>query len=547
MHILGKWGKKQDQSMYSTCLDRLRLFCDEHVTTMKNSDYKIHYEGVIFNRIPEDLLKKYNHFDDAYGLFAYVKIDIKEERIVIGTDKLGFNPLFYSLGEHGIYFSTSLTLLKYEIKNPSIDYEAWDEILNIGDIIGRKTTVKEIKRLEPGTRIHISNERITFERFWEPEVENINKADDYINNNNKLLAEALELTKNAQPQKVILLSGGLDSRRIGVAAHSIGLPFYFATQAHYENLIEMGIAKKIAAVLNRNLEIFSAPPASVAYNDSLIRDFWLGFETDQHEWIFPLIREIPKNSLVYNGIAGDVAINAAIFREPFYPSLTGIYKDKDVDKIAAMICKKKTKLEIDKKRLNATIFERVRDELMKYPEIPQRLSYFYLLNHTRKNIALMDQLFSIMGHKICYPFLYYPLLVQSLSLHPEDAVKLFYQKACMETLNPNMKNIESTRDGSIKKHSFELAKESHKKELLLINNAKIKSETKNLIKRNKINIQLFEVASLLGINKIAKHFAWRSIPLARMSMFIDWLNDTNGLKFQIEGAEPQFLNKRISV
>ena len=232
MNIVGIWNNQNTPGKHETSwpFGTLELEISNNVTIIEKKSVKLIYEGTIFDRTSEELINGQTAIDNAYGFYSYIMIKKEEQEIIIGTDKLGFSPIYYSMQENNLVFSTSLTLLKYRIKNPSPDYEAWDEMLNLNTVLGDKTTIKEIKRLNYGTRIQISNGIISFVEYWKPAIPEMADKDNFVKHNNELLFEALEFTRKVQNPKIVLLSGGEDGRRIGVSASKIGLPISFATQ-----------------------------------------------------------------------------------------------------------------------------------------------------------------------------------------------------------------------------------------------------------------------------------------------------------------------------
>jgi len=556
MNIIGVWNKEKIPGEHETSwpFGTLDLDISNNVTTIENESVKLVYEGTIFDRTPDELISSQTALDNAYGLYSYVKINKKEQEIIIGTDKLGFSPIYYSIQEGALIFSTSLTLAKYKIKNASPDYEAWDEILNIRDIIGEKTTIKEIKRLNAGTRIHIKNATILFNTFWSPEIPVQTERKKYAYINNELLAEALELTRDTPSKKIVLLSGGEDSRRIGVSAHAIKFPITFATQEgiHFGNFDEeLIIAKMVSERLKIHLIKGSLPSSKYSYNNMLVRDYWLGFETIQHEWIIPLIKNLPKDSLIYDGIAGDVTINAGCLR--LYSSWMDWYRDKDIDRIVEALCAGKNKFQdnmfqIDRTKLNSSLYDRVREELLSFPDCPQRLNYFVLMNHTRRNTALQAQIYNFQGYKTCCPFLYYPLFIQSLSIDPKYQLDMMGHQACMKILNPEIAKIPSTTRGNLnKKYHIDRSKEGKERELLLAKKVALRPEVKKIFPHLRTHFLAYDLASLFRITKITSRMNWRTIPLSRMSMFFDWLEDSNQPGFPVSAEEPSFLKERFIV
>jgi len=547
MNIIGVWNKEKIPGEHETSwpFGTLDLDISNNVTTIENESVKLVYEGTIFDRTPDELMNSQTALDNAYGLYSYVKINENEQEIIIGTDKLGFSPIYYSMQEDALIFSTSLTLLKFRIKKTSPDYEAWDEMLNLDTILGEKTTIKEIKRLNPGTIIHIDKGKVEFREFWSPEVPSQIDKGNFIRCNNELLAEALELTRHITNPRIVLLSGGEDGRRIGVSAHAIGLPISFAMQetgflqGFDENKI---IVDKVSKYLNYPLICIGLPSAELSMNDMHIRNYWLGFETHFHDWIIPLIKNLPASSLIYDGIAGDVIINGHWAR--LFPER---YKNKNIDQVARLFCGKESTFQIDKNNLNSSLFERVRNQLLRYPDCPARVDYFYLMNRARRTISLMAQLYNLMGHKTCYPFLYYPLFMHSLSLNPKKKIKVLYQRACIEGLNSGISEIPTTRDVLSDEYLIDRSKEGKERELLLTRKVALRSEVKKIFPHLRTHFLAHDLASLFGITKITYRMNWRTIPLSRMSMFFDWLEDSNQPGFPVSAEEPSFLKERFIV
>ena len=550
MNILGTWNwkEKTDDPDCSLRFNSLALILGHNVTILENESTTLIYEGTIFDRTPDELMKSQSALDAAYGTYSYVRINKSEREVILGTDRLGFSPLYYSLQGKALCFSTSLSLAKYRIGCATPDYEAWEEILNIGDVIGDKTTIREIRRLDPGTRVHLKDETTSFRTYWNFEIPEQAEAGDYIRRNNELLAEALALTRHSPGPKIVLLSGGEDSRRIAVSAKAISLPITFATQ---DSLTTAGVDKNsiIAERVSKYLEIAlhrqKLPDREIGYNDELIRDYWLGFETNQHDWILPLLRNLPRGALLYDGIAGDITINASIFRPKRYPALLDFCQDKDLDQMTRIIFGMHRAFPIDGTKTASSLFERMREQLRIYPACPRRATYFWLMNHTRRNIGLQAQLYNLMGLKTCFPFLYYPLLMQSISLDPKSQVKLLYQRACMERLNPGIVAIPSTRSTLGKEFLIDFSDHNKRRELLAAKMVALRPEIKRLFPALRLRLGAFEAASILRIRPITSRLSWMAGPLSRMSTYLDWLDDADMPGIPIDAEDPPFLKKRF--
>ena len=545
MNIIGLWNNRKmpGKHDYSWPFGTLDLETSNNVTIIDSESVRLIYDGTIFDRSSEELASSQTALDNAYGLYSYVKINNNIQEIIIGADKLGFSPIYYCFQSNVFMFSTSLTLLKYRLNTVTPDYDAWDEMLNLETVLGDKTTIKEIKRLNPGTRIHISDKAIRFKEFWCPEAPPQIDKGSFIRFNNELLGDALELTRHVSNPRIVLLSGGEDGRRIGVSAHATELPISFATQesgfsqGFDENII---IAEKVSEYLGYPLICSSLPSAVSTLNDMQVRNFWLSFETQFHDWIIPLLKDLPTNSLIYDGIAGDVIINGHWAR--LFPER---YKNENVDQVARMFCGRTRLFQIDSNRLSSSLFERVRNQLQKYPDKATRVDYFYLMNRARRTISLMAQLYSLMGHKTCYPFLYYPLFMHSLALNIESKLDMRYQRACMEDLIPGISNIPSTRDTLSDDYIIDRSRNAEERELLVHQHYKLSPNVKKLLPQLRTRFLAYDLASQFGIKKITSRMNWRILSLSFLSDYFDWIGDSNKPGCPVRAEEPVFLREKF--
>ena len=370
---------------------------------------------------------------------------------------------------------------------------------------------------------------------------------DYAQKNNELLMEALELTRAAPGEKIMLMSGGQDSRRLGVTADHIDLPITIASQetVNYAGVdADVVIARRVAEYLNRPFLSEPLLPTEGFYNDSILRDYWLGFESNQHEWILPLVRNLPSNSLLYDGITGDVTIQCGWFLE-VYPELLDKWRDKDIDEAAERICRGRMVFPIEKSKLQSSLFERVRESIKQYPECPHRLNYFWMLNRARRNTALQAQLYSLHGHRICFPFLYYPLFLQCMSLHPGTLLEKRYQSVCMALLNPGAVDLPTTRGKLGPGDVIERSRERRERDILFAKRSFLRDDVLAVMPDTAPRLRLFKVTRALGIGPIAQRLKWIAWPAARMSMFMDFLEDAEKPAFPVKETQPAFFKGRL--
>lgn len=528
MHLLGIWNPEARQPYpgASISFGGLSVYVSQQGTICENDETMVAYQGRIFDRSSDELLGRGGAIDQAYGIYSYVKIARPESEISIGTDRLGFGPLYYAMEGGNLLFATSLILLKDRLRKTTIDYEAWEEILNLERILGEKTTIKEIKRLGAGQKIVLKDRRITFETVWTPEEPTYTDPASYVEQNNRLLYEALELTKADQGSKTILLSGGDDSRRIALAARECGLDFALASQITVgpgDRDEDTTIARKVAEALGKSIQIGPAATPSENLEEILSRNVWLGFEAPLHEWIAPLLRTIKQDSLVYDGALGGVLINSHPYRE--HSSYLDCFDD--LDAVANLVCPRDIRFKFPGHLTDSSIKERIRAQFEALPRSPHGLSYYFLMTRTRRTIASWHQLLYLNGLWPCVPFLYYPLFLQSLSLPPELQRDRHFQYECMRELDPAIADLPSTRRDVPDDMVVDLGGLHRARQRKLAHSAKIREDVFELFPHFRRRSTLQVLSTKAGL----KGRFWITERLHSLSLFMDWLDDKKPVEF----------------
>ena len=172
MHLIGFRRRADDPAGIDVAsrFSFLELRVSDTVTLLEDNRYKLVYEGVIFDASGEELLRDPTLLDRAFGYYTYVLFHKDSGTVFLGSDRLGYSPVYYTWEKEVFHFSSSLTLLKYELGTATPNLDAWDEHLALDDILGEKTVVKEISRLRWGRKFRITADRVDAIDFWEPEV-----------------------------------------------------------------------------------------------------------------------------------------------------------------------------------------------------------------------------------------------------------------------------------------------------------------------------------------------------------------------------------------
>ena len=101
------------------------------------------------------------------GIFAFAIWDRREQSLTLVRDHLGVKPLIYSERSGTLRFSSELKGILAADLPRGIDSEALSDYLALGYVLGRKTVVRGIQRLEPGTALVWLGGRSQVQRYWD--------------------------------------------------------------------------------------------------------------------------------------------------------------------------------------------------------------------------------------------------------------------------------------------------------------------------------------------------------------------------------------------
>lgn len=523
------------ENINEASLHGIVFYYEQDTIVHKTQEYELYIIGHTDFVPDESNIEK--SLESASGTFCYV-LSLKD-RLVIGTDAMGFYPLFYHMDE-GLSFANFIPHLKHRLAKPKINWDAWNELLNGGDILGNKTTINGIFRLREGEKLCLRKGQITFEHFDVYQAMSFVDRDTYITKNNQLLNDAMSRLTKHQQDIVIPLTGGHDSRRIAMTASGLGVDYTAVTQEVAEISgydIDTHIAQKVTNLLNiKNHIKINAPQHHVVHYNRLYKDYWCGFESPQHEWAANITKELNSNSLIFDGIIGGVVINNHSFIDP--PIDYNV--NYDVDSLAKMVYREPL-FRLKSKLLSESPLQTIKNEMARYPSGCNQMVLFNVFNHTRRNIGHWFSLFLHDGHNMALPYGDLAFFNQSLSLEPRERSKALYQRECMLEQHRQVAELESTRD----KLDNDYGKRSGASYATRVQ----RSYPQRMIKLDRSIFSLFEsnannrvLDGLLyrwGPPQMLKSRHWRYIPLQRLALFQQWLaTDESELPILFKGTAP---------
>jgi asparagine synthase (glutamine-hydrolysing) len=169
----------------------------------------------------EVMLKAYHHWGKDFvkklmGMFAFCLYDRKEEKFLLGRDRLGKKPLYYTEQGGTLYFASNIQALKNAgCLKPELDRTALQYYLTFHAVVPAPYTIyKAIRKVEPGTVMMIDDDGNR--RSWSYWSLSMNSRDDLSEDewSDKIL-QALRISVKRRMVSDVpvgaLLSGGVDS------------------------------------------------------------------------------------------------------------------------------------------------------------------------------------------------------------------------------------------------------------------------------------------------------------------------------------------------
>ncbi len=218
---------------------------------LKNLGYKF-----VGNSDTEVILKLFDEFgSDSFamlnGMFAFVILDTKNEKLFIVRDAVGIKPIYLYQANGEIYGSSEIRGLKaFNVVDTEIDQNDIYEFFNNGFLYEPSTGFKHIKKLMPGhfCEFNLSNSNIKFQRY--------KKISEFYES--RELSEKLEQVIKAQQIADVPLgvffSGGADSSIL--ASYFDNTELFFAKYDSDPSAdIDLKYSKLIAEYLCKELNV----------------------------------------------------------------------------------------------------------------------------------------------------------------------------------------------------------------------------------------------------------------------------------------------------
>jgi asparagine synthase (glutamine-hydrolysing) len=167
-------------------------------------------------------------------MYAFALWDERKKRLIVGRDRLGIKPLFYTLHDDAPIFGSELkTILAYPGISRSVDLVALNEYLSFEYVPTPRTIFQGIAKLPPGHALSYSQGKLKIWQYWDVNLgrsENLQAkpAKEYELELLEVLRSAVRKEMVSDVPVGVLLRGGLDSSTNVIARvctpspHSLG-------------------------------------------------------------------------------------------------------------------------------------------------------------------------------------------------------------------------------------------------------------------------------------------------------------------------------------
>ncbi|MEC9096043.1 MAG: asparagine synthase (glutamine-hydrolyzing), partial [Planctomycetota bacterium] len=217
-------------------------------------------------------------FQYLNGMFALAIWDDRNKQLVIGRDRLGQKPLYYSQQTDRLLFASELkSLIASGQINPEIEPRALDHYFIYQYIPHPLCIYKNVQKLAPGHYAVFKQGQLEIQKYWQPDFNEVTSRDPAAIQDRlaELLTDSVKLRLQSDVPLGAFLSGGIDSSIVvalmqqhasqRVKTFSIGFPIKQYDESAY--------ARQVAKHLDTDHHELIIEPTAVEILPSLVQQY----------------------------------------------------------------------------------------------------------------------------------------------------------------------------------------------------------------------------------------------------------------------------------
>jgi asparagine synthase (glutamine-hydrolysing) len=218
------------------------------------------------------------------GMFAFALWDGRKKRLLLGRDRIGIKPLYYTLLADGtlVFGSELKSLMVHPRVERKLDLRALDLFLTLEYIPAPHSILQGVLKLPAGHLLQYQDGRVDIRKYWDIEEKkneaeegpgqplNAEEAADRLYS---LLKESVQLRLISDVPLGAFLSGGIDSSAIVGLMHELGASPLKTFSIGFEDRTynELAYARRIAQKFSTDHQELVIQPRALELTEKLVR------------------------------------------------------------------------------------------------------------------------------------------------------------------------------------------------------------------------------------------------------------------------------------
>lgn len=158
-------------------------------------------------------------FSKLNGQFAFAIWDAKDEKLLLGRDRVGIRPLFYHYSNERLVFASEIKAIFMDLSiSRALDEQTLSDIFTCWTPIGNSSPFQNIFQIPPGHYAEYSKDGFSVTPFWAlsfNESSDVSRScEEWMEEIGALLSDAARIRLRADVPVGAYLSGGIDSTYI---------------------------------------------------------------------------------------------------------------------------------------------------------------------------------------------------------------------------------------------------------------------------------------------------------------------------------------------
>ncbi|WP_206923002.1 asparagine synthase (glutamine-hydrolyzing) [Alicyclobacillus suci] len=177
------------------------------------------------------------------GMYAFALWDLRNQKLILGRDRFGVKPLFYSVNRERLIFASEIkALLSYHDCPREFDWESalsdpWLSGAPATNLTEPTSYFKQVEHLPAASILEVDLRKKTMKRskYWtlpsafEYQYDVSRNPEEYVEEYRNLLEKAVTRCLISDVEVGVFLSGGIDSAAVTAIAASVGKTFHTFT------------------------------------------------------------------------------------------------------------------------------------------------------------------------------------------------------------------------------------------------------------------------------------------------------------------------------